>query len=535
MYRVLIVDDEQPTRRAIMALGDWERNRVSELAEATDGMGGLEKIRSFHPHIIFVDMKMPLLNGTELLRLAKSIYSDMKFVVISGFNEFSFAKAALQAGALDYLSKPIKKSEINQILSRAVTQLDQESEEIRMKREQSILNNISVPIIKEKIFSSLIDRQGKFHRISEFKSLFASGMHSCFNVSIIKLLNMEEVVKVRFYDDSHSFHIALANALNELLNPLGNAFSFPNGSDQQEYVVVLSSDARVESEIAERMDSALRHLHQGFNMECVAAIGSQVDRLDRLDESYRTARKTIQTGNLMHVSRMLRASGNVPFKPVSFVDKQMLLRHALKSGSADYSLNVVRDWLAEIRVTGYCSFETIKMSIVDLRAFTEQILMDHHIPNELLAEESDYFKQAFWSTNMNFNRFSETTIQYFKGWISRMMPLVKPVERLNVEAIKDDIDNHYFEEISISRYTDKYYVSKEHLLRLFKQKYGCGLYEYALRVRLNKTIELLEQTDLKIQDICQKVGYRDTNYFSKAFKKHTGLSPLEYRTSSSKQ
>ncbi|UUZ80280.1 AraC family transcriptional regulator [Paenibacillus sp. P26] len=101
---------------------------------------------------------------------------------------------------------------------------------------------------------------------------------------------------------------------------------------------------------------------------------------------------------------------------------------------------------------------------------------------------------------------------------------------MDVEQIKAYIDLNYYEDLSISFFTEKYFISKEHLIRLFKQKYGRGLYEYILKVRMERAKEPLSDPAVKIQTVCEKVGYNDTNYFSKAFKKYVGVSPQEYRS-----
>ncbi|MNW58129.1 Xylose operon regulatory protein [compost metagenome] len=102
-----------------------------------------------------------------------------------------------------------------------------------------------------------------------------------------------------------------------------------------------------------------------------------------------------------------------------------------------------------------------------------------------------------------------------------------------LENIKAYIDNHYFENIKISMFTDKYFLSREYLMKLFKGKYGCGIHEYVQKVRMDKARDLLSDPALKIQDISEMLGYKDKNYFSKAFRNYYDCSPSEFRTQSS--
>ena len=95
--------------------------------------------------------------------------------------------------------------------------------------------------------------------------------------------------------------------------------------------------------------------------------------------------------------------------------------------------------------------------------------------------------------------------------------------------IHDYIDKHYSTNIKISQFADKYFFSKEYLTRQFKARYHCGIYEYVLQVRMERARDLLLNPDIKIQDVAQRVGYADNNYFSKAFRTYYGISPTTFR------
>ena len=99
-----------------------------------------------------------------------------------------------------------------------------------------------------------------------------------------------------------------------------------------------------------------------------------------------------------------------------------------------------------------------------------------------------------------------------------------------IEIIHDYIEKNYSRNIKITHFSEEYYFSKEYLTRQFKAKYGCGIYEYVLQVRMTRAKELLQNSEIKIQEIAQRVGYADKNYFSKAFKTYYGISPTEYRS-----
>ena len=126
MYRSLIIDDEKSVHRVILALGHWYQLDIAEPESAYDGKSGLSAMRELRPDIVFLDMKMPLMSGSEFLKAASPEFPSAKFIVVSGYDEFTYAKIAIQYHVLDYLLKPIVEKELNAALQEAKDFLDRE-------------------------------------------------------------------------------------------------------------------------------------------------------------------------------------------------------------------------------------------------------------------------------------------------------------------------------------------------------------------------------------------------------------------------
>ena len=121
MYQALIIDDERPVRTAISALGCWQKYRISELLYATNGEEGLSVMRDKNPQLVFVDMRMPVMNGSDFLGAAKKEFPNTQYIVVSGYDEFKYAQVAIKSGAIDYLLKPINGDDLNQAIEKAGT------------------------------------------------------------------------------------------------------------------------------------------------------------------------------------------------------------------------------------------------------------------------------------------------------------------------------------------------------------------------------------------------------------------------------
>lgn len=123
MYKVLIVDDEAPARIAVSRLGHWSDYHITEFYQETNGQAALKTMRELKPEIVFVDMQMPIMNGMEFLEKASKEFPATCFIVISGYDYFDYAKAALKSGAIDYLLKPIARDELNTAIDKAIREL----------------------------------------------------------------------------------------------------------------------------------------------------------------------------------------------------------------------------------------------------------------------------------------------------------------------------------------------------------------------------------------------------------------------------
>ncbi|KRF19815.1 response regulator transcription factor [Paenibacillus sp. Soil787] len=528
MYKALIIDDEEPARRAIHALGTWQDHRITSIEEAKDGLEGLNLLTAIQPDLIFVDMRMPFIGGVEFLQKAKSISSG-KFIVVSGYDDFEFAHGAITSGALDYILKPIKKLELNKAIAKAVSQLDQERAERKSQLSEAILHNISMPLVKEKIFASIIDQNGKFHKIKELEQLIEAKPNDQFQVIIMTISNLSIVSQQKFRGDTHAAHYAITNALNELLSTAGRPFSFKNSREEQEFIIVLTPSDAATHTINSSVEEAALRLREAFGIELMASVGERTGRLDQLDSSYQSAKSFLLHANMLDPQAVYTSETMCTVNRISILSKKDVLLHALEMGSAMYAGNIVRDFFEEVKGSGYFSMEMMLQCSTEFNIVAQRLVSEGNALSPQLTSLLERFELLYDKQVMNFDRYTLSMIAFLDEWFAALLQSHKSTEKLDVELIKAYIDHHYFEDISIALFTEKYFISKEHLLRLFKQRYGCGIYEYTLQVRMEKAKELLMDPELKIQTVSEKIGYNDTNYFSKAFKKHFGISPLAFR------
>lgn len=380
--KALIVDDENNVRKIIRFLGQWEKHGITEIFEAKNGMEAKQMIDLECPEIILTDVKMPKNNGIELIEWLGAISYPGKVIMISGFDDYSYMRKALQHGCVDYLMKPIEDELLNEALTSAINAWKLEEEERR---------------------------------------------------------NVES----GFYEEVKSFR------LNREITSACNGESF-------DVDAIASSLPQ-----ADAYDLTLLYFYQTHHSEpYIQHLSRELDAR-RLGNVY-----TLQ--NDPHVSMILSAVGQF-FEVEEWITQQFDIPVRLVSGYSIRSLQEITS-----------SYQSAQ------RSMAEQNYRAIH----RLADLDD---------------------------ARRMQDIVTFVEE------------HYMEELSLDKLSTRFFLSREHISRRFKQKVGMTLSSYVIQLRINQAKQWLIETDEKMYSIALKLGYQDEIYFSKLFKKHVGKTPIEYR------
>ncbi|MCM3630322.1 response regulator [Paenibacillus glycanilyticus] len=540
MYRVLIIDDEEPLREAIRILGDWKGLGVSEVLEATDGKRGLELIARQSIDLVMVDMKMPGMSGAELLQVLEQDYPDLPAIVISGYNDFEYTRQAIRSKVVDYLLKPINRHDLNAALRKAVDLL-----EARRVRESEFINrnitlNMSLPKLKEKMYLSIIDRSFRSQTNEAFLPLIgADDPDNRFAAVVLRMMNMEKVLQARFHSDVDLLHFAVANMLNEIAGEYFQAFSFASPKQDRELIVILTMKGAYREDIAYRslhqMNKSLAALQDLLGIVAVAGIGTPCTSIMQIASSYETAKAAINGINLIalkgyFVANTAQRTAQTQESP-SIAGRVQLFRAALEAGNSAGARSILSDGLKKVGAGEQFNIGEADQALARFIILLNDLSLELGVPREKLPlmEERPLRFMGLSDDYANYEQFSkllEDALHFYLEQIRLTQSANRPFE---IGDIKAYIDNRYYEDIKISMFADKYFLSREYIMKLFKQQFGCGIHEYVQRIRMDKAKELLDDPSLKIQDISEMLGYKDKNYFSKAFRNYFSISPTEYR------
>lgn len=540
MYKVLIIDDEEPLREAIKILGDWDGLQVDEVWEATNGVTGLEMLKEHRPDLVMVDMKMPEMNGVEFLRIVEQEYPELLTIVISGYNDFEFTRQAIHSKVVDYLLKPINRQDLNQALRKAVDLLEARRQTHSELITRNIAFNMSLPKLKEKIYLSIIERGFKKQSNQAFLPLIGADKEdNRFGTLVLKLLNMQKICDQRFNRDTELLYFAVANVINEAVMEDVVCFSFPNPKEDGEIIAIFTMQGGYPEDHAFRADYLMKKightLSDLFGIVSAAGMGQVYDEVSRLADSYEEARSSLLAVDLHKLkgATAFGVRGKAGTSEVlSFTSRMPILRGGLESGNMHHAKVVFGEFVQKIKEADSFTIGEAERMIRDIIVLFNDMALDLGVPSDKLPASGSRSSLAAagisgdFSTTDEYEQLLYRILEYYSEQIRQSMAVNRP---FHIEDIKDYIDQHYFEDIKISMFTEKYFLSREYLMKLFKQQFGFGIHEYMQKVRMDKACVLLDDSSLKIQDISEMLGYKDKNYFSKAFRNYYGVSPSEYR------
>lgn len=529
MYRVLIADDERKARNVILKKGDWEKIGIDVAGEAKNGDQLIEMIDRLLPDIIISDMKMPGLSGAELIEYISEKHKEIKIIVISGFDDFTYTHQAIKSNVVDYLMKPIESKNLNDALIRAIKGLNEvrDSNEKLIGWEKDIKENFDTR--KEILMKQLISGQEVSKEEAEIY-IASSGIdieQYYFSIAIIKIENYSEKLMQRFKSKTHEFLSSLKNIINKMFRESSITFQFKERNE----LVILFKCIDGKTDWIERSKEIMAILQKQYGIRLYIGLGREYNTYSQICTSYQEA--------CFYMSRQLNILGSDRIG--RYDDVSALNRTHVRFGLTDdevfaeavksCNLSIIKTIVNKI----YNSIEQREfLCIYELEKINSTVLNILEDLFESAKDKKGFIKDfnrliSMLEKDMNIpavkKRFS-----VFLDSLSDMFPDHKNAKRKNIILdIRKYIENTHPSQLSLDVVSAKFYLSKQYISKKFKAEFGINLYSYIIKLRINKSKALLLQKDRKILEIVEEFNFTDESHYSHVFKKVVGLSPSEYR------
>lgn len=493
MSKVILVDDEDIEREAMATIIPWEKLDMELVDMAWNGIEGLEKIRMHVPDIVITDIKMPVMDGIQLIRNTKELYPDILFVVLSGYGEYEYTSRAMELGIRHYILKPCDEEKIVGVLQEVKRELAELENRRKSEQEYRSTFDRMLPRVKEQILGILITKKEVSLSDGILLEKFMEDIRNSF-----VLLGIQAEKELDQLDQ-----FVLTNIMTELLG-VENVYMSTSTKNEMIYLIP--------EEMVDNLQPLIIKVHKEYRKYKQAKLRSAVSRAGGMEE----------VSSLYSQLQELFFLGDLDGKR-EFITFDLLGRTENNSVMVlDYEkIRAAKDY-AEVMFEIYSSFVKMEMS-----GFSEtRVTNSFRFFLKIFCKEEVYVLK----TEDNW-KLLESVIENCASFLNLSLPDTKDGSRMKqiLYSIYRNIKNP---DLSLQYLAKEVlYMNEDYFGRLFfrctNEKYS----SFLVRIRMKLAKRLMAfNPDIRISELAEQIGYpADGQYFAKVFKKNTGMVPSEYR------
>ncbi|BCG57380.1 response regulator transcription factor [Paenibacillus sp. URB8-2] len=529
--KVLIVDDETDVRDSIRLLVDWEDYRITDVLEASDGSSAMTLIESEQPEIIFTDVKMPNVDGMTLLQWIEDNAPDSKRIVISGYDDYAYIRKTMMHGGLDYLLKPIKRSELLDALRRAVDTWLKDEESRRLNIRKDVEINKTMPMYWDKILSNAVSQPGFYPTVAnELHASFGwSAVREC-RVAMMITDPLPRVVLDKFGGNLDLLYFLMGNICNEVIGPPENGYAFKHADPNYGLILLLTGDLTAADGKLRAMNDALyKVLRARFHCACSSTTAFPHRLHDGFEQMLQAARGVSFLKNTDRIHYEGDTPPPVPAQRIALADFANPLTAAVHRGEPSRIGSAVAKWIQTVGELEAVTWEQLKYWRYEYELLRGRLLKDTDRTADTPAHASS---PGLFPISPDSRLSLE---DWRREWTDDLCEIAKALKEASlreydvIHSIKQYIDANYRENLSLQDIAGQFFLSREYVSRRFKQVYNENLSDYLEQVRIEQAKLLLANGQYKVSSVAEMVGYQDGRYFSKIFGKLTGMTPREWR------
>ena len=527
MYRIMLADDEGIVLDSLKFLLGGEFGETITIESAKTGRAVIELAEHFRPDIAIMDIHMPGINGLEAMREIRSNNKNVLFIVLSAYDKFDYAKEALGLGALEYLNKPVEKTNLIRVVRKAMGVIDAQRE----KRSQDLMikekMETVIPVLESGFLYNLLLNEHYREDIESYKNLLGLTQDHGFMLALVFGDGLEggymknaAGTSVRLQDHVVRIREAIKDHFPALVGPVMSnkiAVFIPENDEKQDYntrVRLVEKTQKLVEEIQSKTGLCLR-VGIGSVMPVEKAGASYAEALDSLTLTQESVALT------QDLPVKVGYEENYP------VEAEKTLFESVERGDLNGTLscaNLFFDWMVE-------QYGAYPMDI-RLKAL-EFVLRAEHTAYRKSGtvyhfQSRQNYLSSVWEAD-GYEQLREWYIDKIKQACQNVMMRKQRQTDSVVDKAKEYIDRNYSKDISLDEVSRIVDISPYYFSKVFKEATGDTFLEYLTHLRMEKAKDLIEHSEYSMKEICQMVGYADPNYFSRTFKKNVGVTPTDYK------
>ncbi|OPH59315.1 DNA-binding response regulator [Paenibacillus ferrarius] len=529
MYRIILIDDEDEVRQGIKRKTNWEACGFQLVGDFDNGRDAYEAVERLQPDAVITDICMPFMDGLQLATLISANYRDTKVIIVTGYEDFDYAKQAIKLKVKDYLLKPINSAEFTEFLHKLRLELDEERaqrEDVTFLRHQF---RESMPLLRERFLERLVTSCIRADEIERKFQLYGLSLQGPGYTALA--LDIDEFHREAYIDqlaEEELLRFAAYNILHEIVEKEHGGIVFRTRDDK--LIALISGDPQLTQLTCQTLAEHARHsIEKYLNMTVTVGIGRSYESLRELPKSFQEALSALDYRFLLGKNRIISIGDmehGSSLDNLSYTHMEKRLVSSIKTGDKAAVAQTLQEWIDEMKRAG-CLMDKCYGKMNKLLVALMNVLA-----------ETGFEEAAVLGDHSFMELYGKRTLDDMQLWLETIcLALVEllsdkrtKVSQAQMEAAVAYIHEHYADEqLSLQQVCSQIYMSMSYFSALFKPHTGMTFVEYVTRYRLEKAKDMLAASQLKTYELAAKVGYNDPQYFSVIFKRNTGMTPKEFR------
>lgn len=513
--KVLIVDDEVHMREAIELMIDWKSYGVYEVFYAQNGQEVLKLIKENSPELLICDMEMPIMGGKALLKEIRERQIKIQVIAVSGYSDFEYVHATLLANGVDYILKPFSKEILENALEKAVLRIRGEREEAVKSRQHEQMGIAMANQVLQKMC-----RQEALNQKQVQDAFFKLGAKEK-KFLLVSILNQNaaRIVEERYDGDRELFFFTVGNVLRDVFK----RFSFKQDVyvDDFNWQFFLQEEELNPFKVTEKMKIFEKKIEDTIGLRITWVVSLEAVELWELRKVIWEQNGILQQRDVWGCGTMAHVLNKENTQRTGALSLELRILSVMENKDKEKLQEIISNYCIKLKSGNPLKIQELQDCTADMNLLIHRIAsgqdMDGQVePLSLWICDIDVWeKEVLKRLNLLMNCFKNSE---------------EPAEK-----IFSYIKEHYAENITLSAISKDFYQTPQYVARIFKNKYHMTVVTAIIKIRMEKACELLKMGKKSVSQVAEMVGYEDENYFGRVFKKHTGLTPAQYKKAQSEQ
>lgn len=543
--QLLIVDDHPDQVDSMAQMIPWFKYGIEAVYKAYSAYEALDYINSQSINIMITDIRMPGMNGLELIQCVRSISEKIKCVVLSGFNDFEYAKQAIQYKTVGYLMKPVDTQELISLIEQIHRELQNEWNVNEVYQNALYALRENIPFLRAQVLMDLLQGRHISSSVLCKKMKMLELAITCDDYVCMMVIRPDEEMTNEEGDNLSLIEYAITNMTEEVFRETFNLWHCKDANGYLVFLVSVNSrqldkSAEDQTKVTYRrqLEDYVEELQKKTRIYLKRKVSVViVNQWSRVSEQIAPMYQTAITGIRKHIGSekewFVMVSSDAEIGQTSSLQslyEPPLLLHLLESGRWEMAEDRLGLIFVELKAMWRESPEYLSEVFFFITGAFMRI--SHKNGRQLQAMIGDYGKKL--QQNRPFYSFDQ-----LRDWVFHVFRLIQKhlqkdpneSEMTVVERIQTYIEQHMDGDASLQAIACHVGLHPAYLSKVYKMETGTGISDYVMKVKMEKAVELLRSKNEKIYNIASQLGYHTPHYFIKVFKKYYGVTPQEFKQS----